>query len=465
MLRLEPILQILRIPSSLHHCIRQFVLKQLYFFSLLYFIIIISCLYPILRLTKGKVGILNTNVIGHLIANTSHVLQWMQNKHSQIDKPRYLLIFAARGVCNPYLFKLIQQSLPTNVRFIRPISYLSLKLEVAYNRILEKTRLFDEIFLDIEKCFNFTSTTFTDSYRSPTPNIDFTTVAPYFFGSLSRYRKNILSIGYLETSHVKQVFSKIENLKSILEVPVIGVIDRDGGFKGPHPLRDTYISELKSVCLRLKELGYIVVRLGSRRIEPLDKTFADIDVSSLGLPKQIRAVIDIEIMNHLDFCISWKTGYQEVALLNEVPSIMLDEFYRNDKDNCKYLPATFFHTFEKRTVLVPEMIYRYGIDFEDDRALFSTFRRMPIEVDLVISALNALRSKNFFEAEESRSLLEAYTRSLQVGIEKWHHTPLRETPVYKWNLRRLLNDLSKKPLTIDESFLVSKSILIRQLNF
>lgn len=419
----------------------------------------LTIILPLLKVLGGRLGYIVTGTIGHLIPTTSHLLILLEGMPSN-RKPRFILLVKSRGVCNETLFSMIKKSFPRNIIFVSLPKLLNSNFETVFNQFASFTRMFDSVLIEPEKKLMWVNY----SYCGVEDNADLNlrSARNYYFSNSNFFSSSSLDENHLNVSPANDPLNRKNLQRSLAKTSLrIGVVDRDSAFRGANPLRDTYFEELVELCCLLKKHNYEVIRLGSKRNYRLPKDCVDLD-----LPFYINNAgsnFEVEVIKSLDFAVTWKTGYQEVPLLFRTPTVMLDEFWRNDKPQTINVPPAYLNLKEKRVLLLPEMLIRFGMNFEDSIELRNSVSRIPIKSSITYSAINQLFNPTTSVSKELESLKYEYVHALQVAISFFNGKSCQDINRTKFNLNRLLFDLRSHPLPISFAFLLEYQNEVRDL--
>lgn len=415
--------------------------------------------YPIAKLFNFRFGVMLTGIIGHLIPTLSHLDSWIQHtsqvkEGSLAKRPKRLFIFAARGVSNHYVLSLLKPVVSPKIKIYTIPFFVSKNLDLAFNNVISGLVIFDSTKIEVEKSFMWVNMEYTEESRNlQLPRLNSMRL-PYFSGKFHFQNR---SQGLEEFG----IGTKLKS-KPVMNPLTVGVIDRDEAYKGANPLRDTQKMEMLDVCRSLKQRHFKVYRLGNQRKYKLPYDCVDLDFPFLNEREDMEPSKEIRVFERVDVCITWKTGYQELPLMFGVPTVLIDEFWRNDKQNIICIPPVYHHKIEKRLMLLPEMIARYGMDFEDNIGLRHSVVRMPANAQTIQSAIDSLFQHGISSSDTDGLRLE-YVACLLTSIEGWHKQSNNRIFGQRWDLERLINDLDKFSMRIEPRFLIEQGLSIESL--
>jgi len=344
-------------------------------------------------------------------------------------------------------------SLPQNIKFILLPSFLNREFEFVFNKFTGASRMFESVFIEPEKHLMWVNYQYVNRVDAKTliPR----SVVGYYFPKSSIFNyKHVKTHKYVaKNSPINSLDSGLANKHSVVKSLRIGIVDRDSAYRGANPLRDTQQEELVKLCRLLKKHNYIVIRLGNRRNFRLPDDCVDLDVPFS--EQESKPNFELEIIRSLDACITWKTGYQEVPLLFRIPTVMLDEFWRNDKPRSVIVPPAYLHIAEKRVLLVPEMLTRFGMNFEDNVNLQDEVKRIPTNPSIAIASLKQLLNSSAHEEQKLDTIKEHYIKALKLALNSFNGKPQNDINDTKFHLERLLLDLEQHPFPISHEFLTN----------
>jgi hypothetical protein len=368
------------------------------------------------------------------------------------NRPKHIFLVCARGISNPAIFNLIQVSLSERIKFLKFPKFISSQFETTFNIFVSRLSFFNSILVEPERQLMWVN--YDNKYRRSDPEWTLRSAIGNYFSNTSVFDPKSSNVTL--ASELPRNSLKLKGFKStgdsLNNIPLtIGLIDRDGAFRGGNPLRDTFSSELSDLSKALRNLNYKIIRLGSKRNFKVPEDYVDLDFPFSEYAQRFDK--ELAIIKSLDACISWKTGYQEVPLLFRIPTVMLDEFWRNDKTQTVNVPPTYFHKQEKRTLLLPEVLIRFGLAFEDEIYLREVIARMPAEPKVIVGALDQLLSNSQLKDSQITILVKKYEESLRIAISHFNGKELKNNNFLTYNLNRLLSDLVLHPQPISFKFI------------